>query len=167
MRNCSSRLVPIAIVGLLLGYGFGIPETVAQSPDCTNPQTQLDMNTCAGLSWQQADAALNQAYQAIAPNLSETRQSALVEAQLKWIEYRDAECQFYSSWAEGGSLQPALEAGCLADVTQERTVDLKAYSHGEYPQAMSENYSSARQQLDEVYQQLQQRLSASRQPKLV
>ena len=145
----------------------GTPLTaVAQSPDCSNMQTQRDLNTCAGLNWERADLALNEAFQALTPNLSESRKSALVEAQLQWIEFRDAECQFSSSWAQGGSLQPALAAGCLAGLTEQRTIELKSYSQGEYLPALTDNYGSVRQQLNDVSRQLQQRLSASRQLEL-
>ena len=162
------RLLPLWLLPLWLLFGSGTePLTaVAQSPDCSNLRTQLDMNTCAGLSWERADLALNEAFQTLTPNLSDSRQLALAEVQLRWLEFRDAECQFSSSWAEGGSLQPALEGGCLAELTEQRTIELKSYSQDKYLPARTDNYGSVRQQLDSVYQQLQQRLSEARLPKL-
>jgi uncharacterized protein YecT (DUF1311 family) len=147
---------------LLFVSGGQPPIAVAQSPNCSNLRTSLDMNTCAGLSWERADLALNEAFQALTPNLSDSRKLALAEAQLRWIEFRDAECQFSSSWAEGGSLQPALEAGCQAELTEQRTIELKSYAQDNYPPAQTDNYGSVREQLDSVYQQLQQRLSEPR-----
>jgi urease subunit alpha len=48
-------------------------------------------------------------------------EKALVTAQRAWIAYRDAECEARGFQARGGTMEPMLVAGCIADVTDART----------------------------------------------
>ncbi len=100
---------------------------VAQRPNCNDPQTQSEMNACAGISYQSADRKLNQVYQQLLPKLSAQRKPKLVAAQQAWIKFRDASCVFERSEVEGGSMAPMIYSGCLATVTQQRTKDLERY----------------------------------------
>ncbi len=143
-----------------------LPNRIAQQSDCTNPQTQSEMNICAGQSWQRSDRALNRIYQALLPNLSESRRQSLITAQLKWIRFRDAECAFAGSSAEGGTMQPMLIAGCNDQITQQRIADLRAYQRGGPAPAKSNSYQSADRRLNQTYQQLRQQLQPERKQKL-
>ncbi|XGV98332.1 MAG: lysozyme inhibitor LprI family protein [Leptolyngbya sp. BL-A-14] len=140
-------------------------QPVAQQPNCNNAQTQTDMNICSGMSYETADRALNRTYQALLPKLSASRRQKLADAQLQWIKFRDTECDFYGSEAEGGTMQPMLVAGCKDQITQQRTADFTAYSAGK-SLAVSSNYKTADQRLNQRYQQLLQRLEPSRKQKL-
>ena len=100
---------------------------VAQQPNCNNPQTQGEMNACAGIAYRNADRRLNQVYQQLIPKLSAARRQRLVTAQQAWIRYRDASCNFERSEVEGGSMAPMVQASCLARLTEQRTKDLQQY----------------------------------------
>ncbi|WP_253274538.1 lysozyme inhibitor LprI family protein [Nostoc sp. PCC 7107] len=100
---------------------------LAQKPNCDDPQTQLEINICSQLSYQNADKKLNQAYKQLLPKLSKTRQQKLIAAQLAWIKFRDVSCEFERSAYEGGSIAPAIYAGCLEDATKQRTQQLREY----------------------------------------
>ena len=138
---------------------------IAQQPDCNNPSTQTVMNLCAGLSYEEADRALNRAYQALVPNLSAMRRQKLTDAQLRWIKFRDTECTFAGSEADGGSMQPMLISGCKAQITQQRTTDLEAYLSGRQ-RTSSVSYKIADRQLNQLYQKLRQGLEVDRKRKL-
>lgn len=127
---------------------------LSQRLDCTNPISQSQMNACEGQRWRDADRELNQVYQSLTPNLSGSRRQQLVDAQLAWIEFRDTECEFSSSFAEGGTMQPMLRSGCLANLTEQRIFDLYEYREGTIPSAVSSNYQSADDRLNAVYQKL-------------
>lgn len=142
------------------------PVQLAQQPNCQDPQTQTEMNICAGLSWQQADRALNRAYQQLLPKLSASRRQKLVDAQLRWITFRDRECDLSGSAAEGGSMQPMLVAGCREQLTQQRTADLQAYLRSTIVAPAGSNQAQADRQLNQLYQQLKPQLSPSRKQKL-
>jgi len=100
---------------------------IAQQPNCKNPQTQAEMNVCAGIEFQNADKRLNQVYQQLTSKLSATRKQKLILAQKAWISFRDANCEFERSQFEGGTMAPAANAGCLAQLTKTRTKQLEQY----------------------------------------
>ncbi|MEB3831554.1 lysozyme inhibitor LprI family protein [Phormidium sp. CCY1219] len=158
------------MVGMAIALGtWGIPTVAIASPgfshpqiaqlNCNNPQTQSEMNACAARNWQSADRELNQVYQTLTPNLSPSRRQKLVTAQRRWIEFRDAECEFYSSLiAYGGSMQPMLRSGCMETLTEQRSSELYQYRRGEIPRAIGTNYQSSDRRLNTVYQQLMGKL---------
>ncbi len=141
------------------------PETPiepATEPECESPQTQAEMNICAAISYQEADDELNRVYQNVTPLLTETQRDRLTDAQLAWIEFRDAECQFAGSLYEGGSIQPLIVAGCKEDLTQRRTDDLRAYLRQRPIAATSDSYEAADDRLNQVYQELLAEVSGDR-----
>ena len=100
---------------------------LAQRPNCNNPQTQSQMNICASIAYQNADRKLNQVYRQLLPKLSAARKQKLIAAQQAWIKFRDSSCEFERSAYEGGSLAPMIYGFCLANVTEQRTKDLRRY----------------------------------------
>lgn len=166
MSTLLVSLASVAVVSpLLIASSATSAQLMAQQPNCNNAQTQTEMNICSGMSYDTADGALNRSYQALLPKLSAARRSKLTDAQLRWIKFRDAECEFYGSEAEGGTMQPMLVSGCKDQITQQRTADFNAYLAGKSP-ASSGNYKTADQRLNQRYQQLVQRLEPNRKQKL-
>jgi len=112
----------------------------AEDVDCENAQTQADMTSCAQARYEEADKGLNAQYKktraamvAIDKDLdADTKgaEQALLKAQRAWITYRDAQCENYGFQARGGTMEPMLVAGCLADLTDLRTKELKELSEG-------------------------------------
>lgn len=100
---------------------------LAQRPNCNNPQTQSQMNICASIAYQNADRKLNQVYRQLLPKLSAARKQKLIAAQQAWIKFRDSSCEFERSAFEGGSIAPMIYGFCLANVTEQRTKDLRRY----------------------------------------
>lgn len=169
----------IASLGLVVNYSIPLSaltvtsneiharmQYLAQQANCRNPQTQSEINYCAEQSRRRADQELNRVYRLVVPKLAAARRNQLVNAQTAWIKFRDAECDFSSSLAEGGTMQPGLEAGCLEQVTRERTSDLNSYLQGRTQSATGNNYRASDNRLNQVYQQLRQRLPAARNRKL-
>ena len=117
------------IVTNLLVVLFLISVTVTgqkQKPKpCEDAQTQADMNNCWGNEYKKADAQLNRTYQELAAILEADDKTELKDAENAWIKYRDAHCQFVSDQYRGGSMRPMIEAICLADVTGNRTKELR------------------------------------------
>ncbi|MCT7990646.1 lysozyme inhibitor LprI family protein [Laspinema olomoucense] len=134
--------------------------------NCDNPQSQSEMNACAGQRWAATDRELNRIYQALIPQLSNNRRQQLITAQRDWITFRDAECNFYSSIAEGGSMQPMLRSGCLSNLTEIRNSELYQYRRGQIPPAQGQSYQSADNRLNAVYQQVMRQLSGNRKEQL-
>jgi len=98
----------------------------ARARDCTNPATQADITACAGEDEAGSDAALNASYKALFAMLAPADQARLRDAQRAWIVFRDKECAFRTSPYSDGSIAPALQARCLADLTAQRAAQLRA-----------------------------------------
>lgn len=103
----------------------------ARAENCTNPQTQADMNDCAGADFKVSDGQLNAVYQQILGRLhaADVAKQRLVAAEKGWIRFRDAECAFATSASEGGSAFPMLETMCKTNLTKERIKQLTNYLH--------------------------------------
>jgi uncharacterized protein YecT (DUF1311 family) len=132
-----SRLKTIVQTGLGVGLaGFLATSTLADDkPDCIDPQTQMEMTFCAGVDYQEADAALNALWPDVlaAAKLNDeyvgdmarergvpTTVEALRDAQRAWIRFRDAQCEFEAYEVFGGTMQPMVGSLCLARLTRER-----------------------------------------------
>jgi len=100
---------------------------LAQKFNCNDPQTQLEINICSQLAYQNADKKLNQVYKQLLPKLSKFRQQKLITAQLAWIKFRDNSCEFERTAYEGGSIAPAIYSACLEETTKQRTQQLREY----------------------------------------
>jgi len=119
-------------IAILMAHGVGLAE---DAPDCSNAQTQADMNSCSELEFQTADAALNAQYKktraamlAVDANLEADMtgaEKALLAGQRGWIVYRDGECEAEGFQVRGGSMEPMLVSGCKATMTRLRTKELK------------------------------------------
>ncbi|GAA3097264.1 lysozyme inhibitor LprI family protein [Rhizobium viscosum] len=119
---------------------FAAGAAYAEDVNCENAQTQTDMTSCAQARYDEADKALNAQYKqtraamvAIDKDLDgdmKGAEQALLKAQRAWINYRDAQCENSGFQARGGTMEPMLVAGCLADLTDLRTKELKALAEG-------------------------------------
>jgi len=131
---------------------FAIAATQAQAavpefnPNCTDPQSNLEMKLCAKRDLDKADAELNAVYaeaikaareqyriaqanpgyQAM-PNLEET----LHKAQRTWIAFRDSNCEYHRQIYYGGSHAPLAYLLCKADATKQRVKELKSIVAGD------------------------------------
>jgi len=116
------------------------PALQAQDVDCNNAQTQLDMTLCAKMDWEAADAELNAAYSEAMAAMKQTDSTLLADlkgaaetlkaAQRAWIPFRDKACESYGFLARGGSMEPMLVLQCRADLTRQRTAELKELAQG-------------------------------------
>jgi len=108
---------------LAAGSAFG---QGTKTPPCSDADTQTEMNICAGKEYRTADATLNRVYQQLVAMLDAAEKAQLKAAQTAWIKYRDANCDFVGDQYKGGSIRPMIYGLCLADVTQNRTIELRA-----------------------------------------
>lgn len=109
--------------------------------DCTDPQAQQDMTICAHQDFEAADAELNAVWKEARAAAKEMdgqyedamkgADAALLAAQRGWIAYRDGACELAGWEAHGGSMEPMLVSGCLAEMTRARTKELRALVKGE------------------------------------
>jgi uncharacterized protein YecT (DUF1311 family) len=116
-------------------------------PDCDQAAAdkgiQQAMNQCAYRDYLIADAAMNAQWKITRAKAKkddadfaasgsakfdsrEGHVATLLEAQRGWLRYRDAHCRLDGYSARGGSLEPLLNALCKANLTRQRTEELRA-----------------------------------------
>ena len=112
-------------------------QTPNQDHHCGDPPSQADMNACAAIEFEAADAELNAVWRDVIAGAREmdreinrefdqapTSEAVLREAQRAWITFRDAHCTYEGHEARGGSMESMIYNGCRARVTRERTAQL-------------------------------------------
>jgi uncharacterized protein YecT (DUF1311 family) len=98
----------------------------AKKAPCSDADTQAEMNLCAGKEYKTADDALNRVYQQLVAKLEPAEKAQLKDVETAWIKYRDSNCELVADQYKGGSIRPMIFGLCMADVTRNRTAELKA-----------------------------------------
>ena len=124
----------------LAALAFCGPAMAQDKVDCVNAMTQADMNFCAAQDYEKADTELNAIWkkarasaEAMDAEFEEPTKGAvkaLLAGQRGWIAYRDGQCELYGWEAHGGSMEPMLVSGCLAELTRVRTKELTEFVDG-------------------------------------
>lgn len=115
------------MLSLLLG-GMALPGLAQSglSDKCKNATTTPEINQCARQEFEAADKRLNQLYRQLMTRLQGSpKREQLVNAQLAWIKYRDAACNF-ERW-DGGTGEAYSYTFCRARITRQRNTDLENY----------------------------------------
>ncbi len=119
------------IVSDSLLAGLGTVDVVSSGGEivnCDDPQDTSSVSYCTFLAYEREDARLNKVYQAIQSGPSDPVKESLVDAQLAWIDFRDAHCLSEVQEAYGATGYNAYYAACQARITQQRTSRLSGYS---------------------------------------
>lgn len=120
----TSKLLPGIAIFCLIASG-----ATAQGTDCEKAETQVELRQCEQARYQDADKALNEQWSLARAQIGEEpdAEKALLDAQRAWITFRDLHCKAVGFQSRGGTLEPVVVAGCLADVTGHRVEELKAF----------------------------------------
>jgi uncharacterized protein YecT (DUF1311 family) len=129
----------VRFAAIFMGVVLAAP-ALAQDVDCDNAITQADMNQCAQMYYETADAELNAVWKDAMAAMKEIDSyqtegdqgaaEALLQSQRAWITYRDNYCTAAAYHLHGGSAEPMEYAGCLAGVTEARTAELRSLAEG-------------------------------------
>jgi uncharacterized protein YecT (DUF1311 family) len=103
----------------------------AQTPDpCQRIEAQAELSKCWGDAANRAEARSREAYQKVVAWLGKRDQADVVkmveEAQSRWEDYRDAQCEAAAGVYDGGSIAPMAEAQCKARLAEQRARELDA-----------------------------------------
>lgn len=91
---------------------------------CKDDGTQQDMNVCAGLNFEKAERALNEAYKSVLAKSSKTDQKVLRQKQRDWNQKRARDCREFAKPYEGGSMHAFEYSGCMKEATDRRAAEL-------------------------------------------
>jgi uncharacterized protein YecT (DUF1311 family) len=123
---------------MILIAALGLAAAMQDEPNCKDPQWQSEMNACAYIEYQKADAAMNAEWKPLLAIMKDRDKdferkgddrpgyvAALLDGQRAWLKYRDAHCVSEGYFARGGSMEPMVVSGCLEAVTTARTKQLR------------------------------------------
>ena len=101
-----------------------VPVVASARQDC-GTFNERGRETCVLENYQEADRELNLVYQGFVGSLEEPE--PLKKAQRAWVQFRDAECSFVTSWETLTKNGPYINRyRCLETITLHRTKTLKA-----------------------------------------
>ena len=83
----------------------------------------FEMRECISAEYERQDQLLNRNYKALMADLTPERKKQLQTAQRLWLQYRDANCQFYAD-PDGGTLAGIAAADCVLQMTANRAREL-------------------------------------------
>ncbi len=121
--------IQTTLAAALLGLALYQPAAFATTDCMETAASQSEMNGCAHRQYAEADKHLNAQYSRLMTTLANDpkKKTLLIQAQRRWIDFRDAECRFNASPAAGGTVQPMVSSLCLADITAKRSTELDYY----------------------------------------
>lgn len=113
----------LAIPALLVSTGSQAQMFNQEYEKC-NQSTTVSIVDCVNKQAKKWDTRLNKSYKALMERSDAAQQAPLKSAQRQWIQYRDANCQFYA--LGDGSISQINAAECLRAMTQARTCEIEA-----------------------------------------
>ena len=125
--------VSLALIPLLLATAtVDLPDV-----DCAQTDMPSELSYCARLEFRRAESAMNIQWSLAAtemkrrdaevdgyPDGRASYYEALLQAQRKWLEFREAHCLTERFLVRGGLTEPIQGNTCLAKLTRERTRQL-------------------------------------------
>jgi uncharacterized protein YecT (DUF1311 family) len=122
---------PPARLAILLGLAALIPLSAAQADEACykKAQSQAELTECSARDLKPVDDRLNKLYKDMEARLKgdDDTKKLLIEAQKKWVAFRDAECALTTIRTAGGSINAMNFNICLTDLTQRRAKDFQSY----------------------------------------
>ena len=102
-----------------------VPQLSASFDACMDQSggVTVEMHACISAEHARQDQQLNRSYQALMAELTPARKEQLQTAQRLWLQYRDANCQFYAD-PDGGTLAGIAAADCVLQMTANRAREL-------------------------------------------
>lgn len=126
----SYRLISLVLAVLLIGAAAAVAqeENLSQTYyDCMEKSGGVTQNmlNCIHAETERQDDRLNAVYKKLMANLRKAQQERLKKAQRLWIQYRDANVEFYGD-PEGGTLARVTAASTFLQMTADRADELEA-----------------------------------------
>ena len=101
-----------------------LEESVDNSDNSSDLLTTADMREYEYARYQKWDDMLNEIYNLLKTQLSESEMNDLKTSQVNWIKYRDESAEIEASEFEGGTMQPVTYNSALATLTKQRCYEL-------------------------------------------
>ncbi len=123
---------------LLIPLSFAYAQTKI-TVNCDSAETQVEMNFCAEQGFREADKELNSVYKQLMQVLRSKRnttdseqvaynkklENSVIQAQKRWLEFRDSSANIWRVKYEGGSVMPVIYYGVMTSLTKAQTRELQ------------------------------------------
>ncbi|HTT49011.1 MAG TPA: lysozyme inhibitor LprI family protein [Pseudolabrys sp.] len=119
MRTRSAILAAAALVGAAVSAFAGAQGEPDQDCGASTPE----MVECLNVKTAEWDKRLNAAYAKALKEVETKQRESLRAAQRLWVQYRDANCLYYSLGE--GSIARVEAAGCMLRMTKARALELE------------------------------------------
>jgi uncharacterized protein YecT (DUF1311 family) len=116
----------------------------------------MDLNECAAEAREHANALELAAYRSAMQRYH--NDAMLRESELRWLTARASACDFDSAMVSGGSIQPMVEAQCLARSAQARVRDIGLFTGRPNPAGATASAQAVAEH-DRIYGRLEVLLS--------
>lgn len=125
-QNTEEVVAPTSTVEILVTE---VPTETQVAEDCMeSANTQLAMDECATQKAQNSQQMLTQLIEELQLKYADTDMGRnLVEIQKEWEALREKDCQWQSSFFEGGSIAPMRYAICVYGYNARRISELKFF----------------------------------------
>lgn len=100
----------------------------ALASGCDHELNSEKLNACLGDAFSRHDSDLNSVYKKIRSKLTNDEKLLLKKAQVLWLSFRDASCDFEASSVDGGTAYQAVYIDCQSRLTESRIAELKRSS---------------------------------------
>lgn len=100
-------------------------QPAATSGDCVAGEDTASARACEGARHTNAARRMDLAYGELTRKSDSRERAKLLAAQKAWLQFRKAEIEYQSSFAEGGSLKRLIAANVSADLTEVRAQELE------------------------------------------
>jgi len=100
----------------------------AFASECDHELNSERLNSCLGDAFSKSDGELNFVYKKIRSKLTNDEKLLLKKAQVLWLSFRDASCDFEASSVDGGTAYQAVYIDCQSSLTKSRIAELKRSS---------------------------------------
>ena len=101
-----------------------------QQNSCGDFSNYRQIYGCNLKLYEKADSLMNKEYQELVTYLSGENKDNLINAQRKWITFRDADCLFSDPRNDEHIIASANKSACLADRTLDRLKQIEWYNRG-------------------------------------
>lgn len=128
MKFMSFLCCLLALTALPAHAGAGTDAMRAKQVACRQLSDYRQIAGCYKTALEESDALLNKEYNALAGYLSGVNKANLIDAQRKWIKFRDADCAFSEPRPNDEAPASANRFACLADRTIERLNHFEDYN---------------------------------------
>lgn len=118
------RIISFAFLLLLIPRAQSLE--IGTYNQCVTNAQNIDekISDCTATEIARRDRLLNETYQKLIKILESERQHSLKMAEISWLAYRDAECEFRASAEMGGTIANRIRQACRLEMLNNRIKQL-------------------------------------------